>query len=373
MDMIKEPYRLFFPLGTLLLLCGALVWVPLIWNPGEYPVTLHRFLMLNGFTGCFIGGFLMTAVPKFSQTWPATRLEVLSYLVVTLLGTVIAHFEYEKVMFLFSATQPILLLKFMLSRISQRKMNPPYSFVFIFVGLILWGVSGILSAFFDPEIFKQLHYECAIASIILGVGGRLIPGILGHVEIVMSQRTAYEKQTAIIKTVPLHFFLLIICFTGSYFLPEHVATWVRAMVVSIIGIVYWKLHALPKDKTALTYCLWFSSWMIVLSFILKAVWIDGVIHASHSFFINGIVLLSLLIGTRVLQSHGPQDKNLENKKILFFISGFIFLAALTRILAFIMPELYLKHLAYSAMMLVIGVVIWGVGYLRFASVYPTKQ
>lgn len=368
--MTKEPYRLFFPLGTLLLLCGALVWVPLIWNPGEYPVTLHRFLMLNGFTGCFIGGFLMTAVPKFSQTWPAKRWEVYLYLFITLAGTVVAHLELEKWMYLLSAAQPAMLLAFLLGRISHRKMNPPYSFVFIFVGLILWIVSGVLSAFVDPETFKQLHYEGAIACIILGVGGRLIPGILGHVEIVMSQRNAYEKQIAIIKTVPLHFLILIVSFAGSYFMSDFLGTWVRAVVVTLIGIFYWKLYSLPKDKTVLTRCLWFSSWMIVLSFILKALWIDGVIHASHSFFINGIVLLSFLIATRVLQSHGPQDKRLEDKKILYFVTGLIFIAALTRITAFIMPDLYLKHLAYSAIMLVIGATVWGLRYLKYALRVP---
>ena len=189
----KEPYRLFFPLGTLLLLWGALIWVPLLWNPGVYPVLAHRYLMLNGFVGCFVGGFLMTAVPKFSQTKTASYSEIVIFLLITMLGLSMAYADNEKMVFLFSSLQPLIILFFMVSRILHRKANPPYSFVFIFVGLILWFLSGIFGIFLDSEAFKQLHYEGAIASIILGVGSRLIPGILGHVEIVKAQREKYEN------------------------------------------------------------------------------------------------------------------------------------------------------------------------------------
>ncbi len=369
-QFVKEPYRFFFPLGTLLLLCGILIWLPLIWTGDIYPVELHRYLMLNGFTGCFIGGFLMTAVPKFSQTDSAKNFEVIIYAFITLLGVAVAHLSDTPYIFLISSLQPIFLLSFLLRRITKRKMNPPYSFVFIFVGLFMWTISGILSCFMDPESFKYLHYEGAIACIILGVGSRLIPGILGHVEIVAAQRASYERPVSIIKTVPPQFALLVLTFLGSYFLGEEKGMPLRALVVAIIGLFYWKLWKAPKDKTALTWCIWFSSWMIALSFVLKSFWSEGLIHVGHSFFINGIALLSFLIATRVLQSHGPQDKNLENKKVLYVFTGLVLLAAGTRVSAFLMPDHYLRHLAYASFVLTLAVVIWSYKYLRFIFVVP---
>jgi len=107
----------------------------------------------------------------------------------------------------------------------------------------------------------------------------------------------------------------------------------------------------------------------VLSFILKVVWIDWGIHISHAFFINGIVLLSMLIATRVLQSHGPKQPGLENKKVLGLITFLVVTSAATRVSAFIIPDLYLTHLAYSSILLSLAIMIWGVQYLPYVKVH----
>lgn len=369
-NFIKEPYRIFFPLGILLFLCGILIWVPQIWNAGNYPVVLHKYLLLNGFTACFIGGFLMTAVPKFSGTFPARWGEVSLFFLIVILGLIPAHMDNEKLTLLTSFMQAILLLIFLFTRIGKRQQNPPYSFIFIFAGLILWALSALHGALIDPESLKRLHYEGAIASIILCVGSRLIPGILGHVEIVREQRLNYERPVPLLRTIPLHFVILILSFIASYFLNEETGNWIRAAVVLFISFFYWRLHNLPADKTALTWCIWGSAWLINLSFLLRAFWFEGMIHASHSFFINGIALLSFLIATRVLQSHGPQDKMQEKKKVLYFVTGLVFLAAATRVSAYLMPEQYLTHLGYSSIILALAALLWSFNFLKFVFIFP---
>lgn len=364
----SEPYRLFFPLGTLLFLIGIFLWVPLIFFPDDYPVLLHRTLMLTGFTGTFIGGFLMTAVPKFSDTQPAKAYEALLFFALTIIAIGSSFTQREELVLLCSTLQPLFILFFLVTRITKRKQNPPYSFVFIFVGLLLWIVSGILGFLLNPDDFKQLHYEGAITSIILGVGSRLIPGILGHVEIVKMQRDSYERPLPLLKTVPLHFFFLIALFVASYFSQESIGNVLRFGVVLFIGMKYWLLYKAPKEKTALTWCIWTSAWLIVLSFLLRVILSEAGIHASHSLFINGITLLSFLIATRVIQSHGPNDKRLENKKVLYIVTALIILASITRISAYYMPEAYLRHLSYSALVLGLGVIIWAATYLKFVFV-----
>lgn len=364
-SILSEPYRLYFPLGILTLMCGILLWVPLLWDSGVYPLLTHRYLVINGFAGLFIGGFLMTAVPRFSKTFTAKKHELVVYLIATLTGLIFAHLDNEKMTFLFSGFQPLILLYFLFSRIFKRKENPPYSFVFIFIGLILWAFSAFASVFWDNEAFRHLHHEGAIAAVILGVGGRLIPGILGHVEIVKAQREKYERPVSILSSVPWHFWPIIFFFVLSYFLEERAGAWLRLASVLVVALKYWRLYLIPKDKTALTWCIWTSAWLITFSFILKGVWSEGVIHASHSFFINGIVLLSLLIGTRVIQSHGPKDKKLENLKILYFITFLVVFSSATRVSAFIMPDTYLNHLAYSSIVLMLALIIWSLKYLKY--------
>lgn len=363
--MYSEPFRLFFPLGILCLFSGALVWLPQIWTAEYYPVLLHRYFVLNGFVASFIGGFLMTAVPRFSKTSHAKPYEVWSLFVLILVGLFPAWSGEEDAVQILSALQALMILAFIFRRIFYRKENPPYSFLFIFVGLILWMASAILGIFQDAESFKQLHYEGAIAAIILGVGGRLIPGILGHVEIVGKQRANYERPVPLFQTVPWYFFLLIFSFIGSYFLSETNGGILRFLVVSFIGLKYWKLFTQPVNKTTLTRSIWLCSWFILLSFGLKAFWPEGMIHGSHAFFVSGIVLMSLLIATRVIQSHGPKNPALENWKGLYVVTGLVFLAAATRVSAFMLPDSYLHHLGYSSFLLIVAVMIWGLKYLKY--------
>lgn len=358
----REPYRLFFPLGILFLLLGALVWVPLIWTADEYPVLFHRTLMLNGFAGSFIGGFLMTAVPRFSETKNAVLSEIVPYLIVTLAGLFFAYEEQSQNVFICSLLQPVLIMKFILPRMLARKKNPPPGFVFIFLGLLLWVLSGLLCLLVNEEQYKALHYEGAIVCIILGVGSRLLPAILGHQEIL-------AKDT---KSLPIVFVLLLL-FAGSYFLPERFGDLLRTVVILIVGLSFWKLYKLPKVKTALTWSLWSSGILIVMSFVLKTLWPDGMIHASHAFFINGIVLMSLLIGTRVIVSHGGGGAKLENSKILYLVTSILIVAGATRVSAFLMPDHYLSHLAYSAILLVVAVVIWSGKFLRPSLVWSPQK
>ena len=368
---VSNPYRWFFLLGIIFLLFGALVWIPLIWTSDFYPILIHRFSMLNGFTACFIAGFLMTAVPRFSGAPYAKISDICLFSLITFSGFVSSFSGNDKIVSFFSAFQAMAILSFLLSRISKRKQNPPYSFLFIFVGLILWMVSAFHFGFTGSETLKSLHYEGAIAAIILGVGSRLIPGILGHSEIVQQQRAAYEKPISIIKTVPISFLLLIFGFVVSYFMDDY-SNFLRAAIVGWVAVKYWKLYKKPKEKTALTWSIWSSSWLIVTGFVARAILSEGDIHLSHIFFIGGIVLLSLMVATRVIQSHGPKDKKLENAGVIHWVLSLTILAMLTRVSAYYLPELYLSHLAYGALILIIAVVIWSVKYLVYMRIEKGK-
>lgn len=370
MQLHKEPYRILFPLGILYLLWGTLIWLPQIWNPGAYPLLAHRFLMLNGFSSSFIAGFLMTAVPKFSSTESAKMSEVYSFVFVTFFGLFFAFTGFVPGVYTASAVQAGLLLLFLAIRVTKRKANPPYSFVFIFAGLILWIVSSLVCIFAANEAFKDLHYEGAVAAIILGVGSRLVPGILGHVEVVQTQRNRYENEKPFFLTVPMHFYGLMILFVGSYLIQNIFGDVMRTLVVLSVAIFYWRLYLAPKERTALTWNIWIACWLIVGSFALKCVWREVGIHASHAFFFSGIVLLTLLIATRVLQSHGPKNKSLENLKILYITTLLIVLAGATRVSAILMEEGYFRHLGYSAFLLTLAVLIWSFRYLKYARTLP---
>lgn len=365
----NEPYRLMFPLGTLFLLWGIFLWIPQIWSQDSYPVLTHRTLVLNGFMAMFVGGFLMTAIPKFSRTQSAHKFETLSFAFMALVIIALSYTTHENLILWCSSLQAILLFSFAFRRFRITTASPPFSFVFIFVGIILWILSGFAGSLFSEVPQVSLQYDGAILAFILGIGSKLIPGILGHSE-VLSPANFLKEKKHYLKTVPSYFYLLMTLYVLSFLIELQYGNWLRFLIVIFISMKFWKLYLLPPTKTALTYSIWLSAWLILLSVLLKALWLEGFIHAGHSFFINGIVLLSILVATRVLVAHGPMKKELEDSKWLYVITFFVVLAAATRVSAFLMSESYYRHLAYSSFSLGLGIIIWSVLYLKFVRIFP---
>jgi len=371
-NFFNEPYRLMFPLGTLFLLWGIFLWLPQLWSQESYPVLSHRTLVLNGFMAMFVGGFLMTAVPKFSRSQAASPIEALLYIANTIAVILMSFWTTEETLLLIlSSIQAFQIFFFAFRRFRTTKASPPFTFVFIFLGIVLWILSGFVSDLLPLIPRLSLQYDGAILAIILGIGSKLIPGILGHEDVISIPNSQLE-QKGFLRSVPLYFYLLMALYALSFCIDLQIGTALRCLIVFFISMKFWKLYLLPPTKTSLAYCIWISAWLIVFSGFLKAFWIEGYVHAGHSFFINGIVLLSILIATRVLQAHGPKRKELENSKWLYFITFLVALAAATRVSAILMPDNYYRHLAYSSIVLGLALFIWIFKYLKFVFVFPKE-
>src|SRR5213596_396275 len=73
-----EPFRIFFPLGVLVGISGVSLW-PLFFggmHHSFYPGVMHARLMIEGFMGAFIFGFLGTAFPRLTGTPHLSRKEL---------------------------------------------------------------------------------------------------------------------------------------------------------------------------------------------------------------------------------------------------------------------------------------------------------
>ena len=243
-----DPYRLFFSLGFLCLLFGAGLWLGAIVNPDFYPLTTHKYFVINGFMYSFIGGFLFTAVPRFSQTDYMKIYEGVLYLVVFLIGLVLLALNQEPLLPLISSFQALVLLLFLFKRISKRKQNPPYTFIFIFLGLLLIFLFGLLNYFERGEGILISEF-LPITLIVMGAGGRLIPGILGHSEIVSKQKNEYEQKLPFFKIVPLKVYCLLVLFCISLFLRESFSYKIYFFISLFWGMYFCKLHKKPINRS----------------------------------------------------------------------------------------------------------------------------
>jgi uncharacterized protein involved in response to NO len=144
-------------------------------------------MMVEGFMGAFVFGFLGTALPRLTGTSRFSRVE-LGIFIVLLLGAVGLHIGQQYV--LGDAVFLGLLLLFALRmgwRFSQRSDAPPPSFALVAFGfanaiagtaLLLAGVAGVGDMRW-PALGLLLLYEGFVLYLVLGVGGFLLPRFLG--------------------------------------------------------------------------------------------------------------------------------------------------------------------------------------------------
>lgn len=358
-----DGYRYFFPAGWLLGIWGAFIWLLFPRGIGGYPGMIHPEIMMGGFLLCFVCGFLMTAAPRFTASFGPSRWEqaLAQVLIVLLFASLIpaskAYF-YSAVLLLF-----LFLAQFLIRRFLARKANPPDAFIFVGFGIIsgLVGDAVLLCGEFLPvpaqvyTLGRLLLLQAYIFSLVLGVGSRLIPALLGWAPLPTEGGLPAKLKV---------FVVLAIAFFATYFMEvfyiPQLANLARAVVFSVIGFNFWKLHKLPKRKDRQAFWLWVSGWFFVIG-----QWGIGLvpsfrIHILHVLLIAGLALMTLMIATRVSLSHGKHDMDLEkNSKALLFGALLLIFAAFTRLSAGFAPHIYQSHLVYASYTWILGLLVWG--------------
>lgn len=78
--ILKEPYRLFFPLGWLMGITGASYWLLASANMSVAKVPFyHGAIQIELFCSAFAVGFLLTALPKFLAARTTTAGELVCF------------------------------------------------------------------------------------------------------------------------------------------------------------------------------------------------------------------------------------------------------------------------------------------------------
>ena len=145
-----EPFRIFFPLGVLFGISGVSLW-PLFYlglHTSFYPGMMHARVMIEGFLGAFIFGFLGTAMPRVIGAPPLKRCELWA-LVVLHLTAIGLHIGLQP--FAGDGVFLVLLVFFLVCmgrRFARRADMPPPGFSLVGLGFLnaLAGTSLLASA-----------------------------------------------------------------------------------------------------------------------------------------------------------------------------------------------------------------------------------
>lgn len=385
---LEDPFRFFFPLGWFAGLLGVGLWLPLaVGNFEFYPVESHRFIMIGGFLLSFVTGFLATAIPRFTSSWHLQRWEFL-LLITGLLGAIVfASLAIASLHYAFVLLTLLVLIVFTTRRFQNRDDNPPSTFIFVGAGLLLWVIASFslfLNQFnFSPSFIhapaRAIYIHGALLCLVIGVGGRLIPGILGWKSVVVTQRSRYENAESYQEAVPGSMWLVLSVFLTSYAIEGPVRPqllWLlRGSVISFLAIRYWKLYLPPNQQSGFTWGIWIACWSFVVGMLIPVSWPSGGIHGIHMTFIGGFSLLTILVATRVTLAHGTRGKKLESTSlILKILIGLFILSAFSRVTAIIWPRTYLSHLGYASLLWIVGMVLWAYIFIpRMIGDYETSS
>lgn len=361
-----DAYRYFFPVGWLVGLWGVFLWVlfPRAWV--SYPGLQHPDLMVGGFFLCFIAGFLMTAIPRFTDTFGPSRREQFfamlwcGFLLLAALFFRQVYF-YALVFCLF-----VFLLRYGFIRFRRRKGNPPPSFVFLAFGLgagtlgslilLITQISSVVPGSLQ-SLARLFFLQAYVLCLVVGVGSRLVPALLGFAPLPTESRRFKSPDRSFYSILGI---LFLTTYLLENFIDMRLGYLVRSILLSYILIILWRIYKLPARKAVQTYFIWASAWCVLLGHWGIVFFIPYRIHLLHVILVSGLALMTLMIAVRVSLSHGKHSMMIETKSKALLVAGFlIFLAGFTRLSAGFAPVLYQSHLLYAAWTWILALVIWG--------------
>jgi uncharacterized protein involved in response to NO len=363
----REPFRVFFPLGVVLGWVGVSHW--LLYFSGlisTYSCMLHGLIQTQAFMMAFALGFLLTALPRRTQTPPASAVELCLFAVALVVTTIGAYGEAWRVSESAYAFQFLLLLQFAVRRFLGRAAGrrPPAAFVLIPIGLF----QGLLGAFlivrslsaaaplWAESLGRLLISQGVFLSLVAGVGSLILPLMAGQPPPPDLDASPAEKRKL------LGYAAVGVTIFASFWLEQFGWTsggpLLRAGAVALatgLGGGAWRWPAKAGLHRRL---VWLALWLLPCGLVLSALFPALRVALLHITFIGGFGMLAYGVATHVALSHlDMQAHALGRPRAVMMLGAFFLLAMLTRVVADF-SDAYFLHLAVAASLWLIGSAIW---------------
>ena len=333
-----EPFRIFFPIGTLFGISGVSLW-PLFYlgiHTSFYPGMMHARVMIEGFLGAFIFGFLGTAMPRVIGAPAMMRCEVWT-LVVLHLTAIGLHIGLQPLAgdCVFLALL-VLFLVCMGKRFASRIDMPPPGFALVGLGFLnaLAGTALLASAPWNGWPFAMpvgtaLLNEGWVLLLIIGIGGFLLPRFLGIPQPEFPEsRTPHPgwKSRALIAAATGIVITVTLIAESLAFHPfaAHVIRCAAAGAYLLTTVPF--LHARVPNVT-LTICLRAALVLLIAGLVFPLCWPLQRVAGLHVIFIGGFSLITLTVATRVVLGHSGNSHLFTTPLPFLITAGFLIVTA----------------------------------------------
>jgi uncharacterized protein involved in response to NO len=366
----EEPYRIFFPLGVLVGISGVSLW-PLFFAGIHkfYPGVMHARLMIEGFLGAFIIGFLSTAGPRLTGTPHFSRGELWTLLGL-FAGVVAMHIALQP--FAGDALFLALLLTFavrMRVRFARRETLPPPTFVLVALGFLnaIVGTTLLLAGAIgggSPRcayLGAMLINQGFVLSLVLGIGGFLFPRILE-----MPRPELPDSRTPPPGWWPTALLaagaglVIVASFVAEVFSgTPRAAGIVRFVVAAAFLISQLGRDTFAPPRQTIPFCLRAALAFIVLGLLFPAFWPAQRVAGLHVIFIGGFSLVTFTVATRVVLGHSGFSHLFLTRLPFLIISTVLLVSAMVLRIAgdFVLPE-HNTLLSWASHLWMIAVAVW---------------
>ncbi|MGH7895735.1 MAG: NnrS family protein [Candidatus Binatia bacterium] len=364
----REPFRLFFPLGTALAWVGVGHWVA-YWAGwiGTYSCLAHGLVQTQGFLLAFATGFLLTAIPRRTAGEPPAA-ALVATTALALCGVVVSAFaESWRVTEVLAVVVMTSLIGFAARRFvaSGGARRPPAAFVLVPIAilsgiggavLVAWG-SSPYGDVFGLALGRLLVEQGVFLGLVMGVGGLVLPLMSGAPPPDDLGSSPRETRRAI--GFGCAGLALLATFVAESIGSERAAPLARAFVVaatlSLGAGTIWP-PTLPGWNRRFA---WIAVWLVPSGLALAGLLPDYRVPALHITFIGGFGLLAFAVATHVTASHLPVPVNVRDGRsvLVAIVGGTMLVAMLGRLTADAMHT-YFEHLAAAALLFMAGSGVW---------------
>jgi len=360
----SEPYRIFFPLAIALGAAGVAPWLLLGAGATQrYLGSFHAVTQMQAFMPAFAAGFLLTAIPKRTQTAEASWIEIGALALLLPAVSVAALLDRAALAEAAYAAALVVLAQFALRRVAGRRAGrrAPASFALVPVGLAA-GVGGaaLLAAGSAPlaSLGRALVLEGVFLCLVLGVGvfffglalhGRAAPDV-----------PATPRGRALVAAHALAGVAVI----GALVLEQigfaRLGLALRAALVIAIFAASGALR--PPSRPGLNRRLvWIAGLAVPTGLAAAAIFPGQRVAAMHLFYVSGLGLMGLTVAAHVALGHGGLTAAQDGRPAAVAAFGALILAAaLIRALAALAPAAYFAWLAVAAALWLTGAAVWAV-------------
>ena len=365
--LLDEPFRIFFPLGVLFGWVGVGHWLTYaVGITATYSCKFHGLVQMQAFMMAFAVGFLLTAVPRRTQTPAVSKIEMLvlvGALVITTLAAIadrwiITEFAYAAIF--------VVLGQFALRRFSGRAAGrrPPAAFVLVPIAA-LHGLAGAVllaavelqsPAAWTGTLGRLMVEQGVFLCLTVGIGGLVLPLMGGASPPADLGSSPRESQKAFMYGAAgiLIFVSLLMESLGF----ERSGPSLRAIVIAIGLVLGGGTWRAPRKTGMHRKLVWISTWLIPSGLIVSALWPDYRVPALHILFIGGFSLMAFGVATHVSLGHLNLEHLALGRPPAVTALGAAFMLALLIRVAADASDTYFTHLGWAAALWIAGSGVW---------------